>query len=57
MSKYKPVPKVRNSGIAGAATVVLVWASYALGFPIPPEVAPSIVMLAMALVGYVTPSE
>lgn len=53
----KPVRKVRNGGVAGAAAVVLVWVSAALGYPIPPEVAPSIILLVMFVAGYLTRPE
>lgn len=48
----KPTRKVGASGIAGAATTVLVFLSAALGYPIPPEVASSIVLLVMFGVAY-----
>lgn len=53
----KPVRKVRYSGTAGAATVVLVWLSAALGYPVPPEVASATVLLVMSLVAYLTRPE
>lgn len=53
----KPVRKVRNAGVAGAATVVLVFLTAAVGWPVPPEVASALVLLAMSLVGYLTAPE
>lgn len=50
----KPTRKVGMSGVAGAATTVLVFLSAALGYPIPPEVAASMVVLIMFGVAYMT---
>lgn len=57
MTSRKPVRKVRNSGIAGAATTVLVFLSAMLGYPVPPEVASATVVLVMSLVAYLTAPE
>lgn len=50
----KPTRKVGASGIAGALTTVLVFFSASLGYPIPPEVASSLVLLIMFGVAYMT---
>lgn len=50
-------PKVQNAGVAGSAVVVLVFASAALGFPIPAGVAAAVVVLVSFLAGYVTKSK
>jgi hypothetical protein len=50
----KPTSKVGTAGIAGAATTVLVFLSAALGSPVPPEVAASLVTLIMFGAAYLT---
>ena len=53
----KPTRKVGRSGVAGALTTVLIFFSAALGFPLPPEVASSLVVLIMFGTAYLTPDE
>jgi hypothetical protein len=51
-----PIAKVANSGISGAAVVVVVWALKTfVGFEIPPEIASAIAVLLAFISGYLTP--
>lgn len=50
----KPTRKVGRAGVAGAATTVLMALAAALGYPLPLEVATSIVTLVMFAVAYFT---
>jgi len=49
-------PKVQNAGIAGALTVVLVWAATLLGVEVPPEVASAITTILSFAAGFITKS-
>lgn len=52
----KPIAKVANSGISGAAVCVVVWALKTfVGFEIPPEIASAIAVLLAFTSGYLTP--
>jgi hypothetical protein len=47
-----PVPKVAASGVAGAVTVVLVWALGAAGLDMPVEVAQALTVILSFGAGY-----
>ena len=53
----KPTRKVGMGGVAGAATVVLVWVLGLLGVPVPVEVASAMTVLIMFGAGYLTRDE
>lgn len=46
-------PKVAAAGIAGAVTVVLVWAASLAGVAVPPEVASAVTTLIAFGAGYI----
>lgn len=46
-------PKVKAGGVAGAATVLLVWAAGQAGVDVPPEVASAVTVLLSAAAGWV----
>ena len=48
-----PQPKVVAGGIAGAFTIVLVFAAGIAGVDVPPEVASAITVLASFATGYI----
>ena len=48
-----PQPKVVAGGIAGAFTIVLVFAAGIAGVDVPPEVASAITVLTSFVVGYI----
>ena len=50
-------PKVRAGGVAGAITVVLVWAASQVGVEIPAEVASALTTLISFGGGYLTSSD
>ena len=51
-----PTRKVAASGIAGALSVVLIWAARQFAHTeVPPEVASAITIILAFLVGYITP--
>lgn len=53
---HTPIAKVANSGISGAAVVVVVWALKTfVGFEVPPEIASAIAVLLAFISGYLTP--
>lgn len=47
--------KVQAGGLAGALTVILVWAAGAAGLEVPPEVASSFTTLLAVAVGWAVP--
>jgi len=51
-SLLKPEPKVAAGGIAGAATVVLVWALGQFGVDVPAEVGAALSALIAFAAGY-----
>lgn len=53
-----PTPKVAWSAVAGAATVIIVWACGNFWkVVIPPEVAAAITLVIQGLTGYLTPED
>ena len=49
-----PTRKVGAAGVAGSLTTVIIFASAALGYPVPPEVAAAVVTLIMFAAAYLT---
>lgn len=49
-----PVRKVKATGAAGAAVVILVWVARLAGLDVPPEVAGAATLLIAAGTGYLT---
>lgn len=47
-----PQPKVAAGGVAGAATIVLIWGAGAVGLDLPPEVASAITVLVSFAASY-----
>jgi len=52
--KKAPTKQVANGGLAGAATIIIVWAASAWGLEIPPEIASAFTVVIMALIGHST---
>ena len=48
----KPTGKVQATGLAGAASIVLVWALAQTGLTMPPEVASAVTTLLSFAAGY-----
>jgi hypothetical protein len=56
MNAQQPSQKVTVSGLAGALSIILVWAlGYFWKIVVPPEVASSLTVVVMFLTGYITP--
>lgn len=51
----KPNRKVSSGGVAGALTVILVWALGELNVSVPPEVASALTLLLAVGVAYIVP--
>jgi hypothetical protein len=49
-------PKVQAAGLAGAVTVVLVWAASLANVTVPPEVASAVTTLVAVGAGYLRPA-
>lgn len=49
-------PKVASAGVAGSATIILVWALGEFGVSVPPEVASAITTLLSFAAGYLRSS-
>jgi hypothetical protein len=49
----KPVPKVQAAGLAGAATLILVFVAGLAGVMVPPEVAAAVTLLLTVAAGYI----
>ena len=49
-------PKVAAAGVAGAATVIVLWIASLLGLDIPPEVASAIPVVIAVAAGYLRSS-
>ena len=49
-----PQPKVVAGGVAGALTIVLVWAAGQFGVDVPAEVASAFTVLVSFAAGYIT---
>lgn len=46
-------PKVQAAGVAGAVTILLVWAASLFGLDVPPEAASAFTTLVATVAGYV----
>lgn len=49
-------PKVISSGVAGAATILIMWGLALAKIQVPPEVASAITVLISSFTGYLTPA-
>jgi hypothetical protein len=53
MSSNQPQPKVVAGGIAGAVSILVIYAANLLGIDVPPEVASSFTVLVSFAAGYI----
>jgi hypothetical protein len=48
-----PKPKVAAGGIAGAVSVIVIWAAGVAGLDVPPEVASAVTVVVSFAAGYI----